>query len=93
MSLHHAISGRGPSCSHVNRDVPDESLGGTMLRSRNKGYRFAVAWIALNDGAGDDMSHETLAELITVMLIADLYDKHPWQVAKDVDRCRAINAS
>lgn len=53
-------------------------------------YRHAVELIALNDGAGDgeafDVDH--VASLVSTCLMADLFDKQPEDVAKDVVRYR-----
>lgn len=55
---------------------------------KNKGYKFAVRWIAINDEPLIT-NPETVAEFISTLLIADLYDKNPLDVAKDVLKARA----
>lgn len=56
----------------------------------HRGYRFAVEWVALNDGAGDDdaRSVDAVAGLVSVLLVADLYEKEPAEVARAVVRVR-----
>lgn len=53
-------------------------------------YRFAVAWIALNDGPGDDiaLNSDAVSEQVSVLLIADLFGCDPLIVAVDVVSCR-----
>ncbi len=53
-------------------------------------YREAVAWIAGYDGAADDnaLDPEAVSEMVTTCLIADLFDKHSFDVAHDVVRYR-----
>ncbi len=50
-------------------------------------YRSAVAWIALNDEP-DESDWEIVAEMISVLMIADLWEKAPAQVAYDVVKYR-----
>lgn len=50
-------------------------------------YRYGVAWIAQNDEAGED-DLDVVAEMISVLLLADLFDKTPETVASDVLRRR-----
>jgi len=53
-------------------------------------YRYAVAWIAENDSAGDDnaLDPEVVSELITAQLVADLFDVPPEKVGRDIVRYR-----
>jgi len=53
-------------------------------------YRRAVAWIAENDSAGDDnaLDPQSVAELVTALLIADLFGVEPAKVGRDVVRYR-----
>lgn len=55
-----------------------------------KGYRFGVTWIAENDenGSPDRLDIETVKSYISVLLLADLFEKSPERVAKDVVRQR-----
>jgi hypothetical protein len=55
-----------------------------------RGYSLAVAWIAGNDGNGDEerLEEEHVAGMVTVLLVADLYRKTPEQVAKAIVRLR-----
>lgn len=53
-----------------------------------KGYKFAIAWIALNDSPGDNENAETMAGYVSVLLVADLFGKDQNQVAKDVFQYR-----
>lgn len=57
---------------------------------RRASYRTAVAWIALNDGAGDSdaLEVEPVSMMLTVTLVADLFDVEEWKVAADVVRYR-----
>jgi hypothetical protein len=50
-------------------------------------YRAGVAWIAENDEPGD-RDPSTVAELISTMLLADLFGADPSRVAADVIRYR-----
>ena len=69
-------------------------------RRRQLGYRDACRWIALNDNAGQDdpadpqwfgnpegLTNE-IAAYTTTLLVADLYDRDPVDVAKQVLRIR-----
>lgn len=49
----------------------------------NRGYRYAISWIALNDETAD-MDVESVSDNISVLLIADLFNKDPMEVAKKV---------
>lgn len=53
----------------------------------SRGYRFGVAWIADNDEPAE-RDPEVLASLISVELLADLFDKEAETVARDVLRLR-----
>ena len=56
-------------------------------------YRYAVAWIAENDSAGDadSLDPEVVSELITAQLVADLFDVPPEKVGRDIVRLRRLN--
>src|SRR5688572_11386642 len=47
------------------------------------GYAQAIDWIAYNDETSET-SVETLAQLISVMMVADLFDRSPEAVAQRV---------
>jgi hypothetical protein len=53
---------------------------------KRAGYRHAVQWIALNDGAGDSdaTSVNAVRSQVTVLLIADLFEVESSKVAQDV---------
>lgn len=53
-------------------------------------YKAAVAWLALNDGAGDDdaCDPEMVSGLTTVILVADLFGVESSKVARDVVKFR-----
>lgn len=53
-------------------------------------YRYAVRWIAENDSAGDTDALEVgpVSELITTVLVADLFDVSPERIAADIIRER-----
>jgi hypothetical protein len=54
---------------------------------RRASFRAGVAWIAMNDEPS--MAEvEQVAELISVMLLADLFEVEPERVARDVIRYR-----
>lgn len=54
------------------------------------GYKRSVEWIALNDDPGLSWSeHEIVTSQLTVVLVADQFDKTPEQVAADVLKKRA----
>lgn len=50
-------------------------------------YRFGIHWIAVNDEP-EELEVETIAELISVMLLADLFGKHTHDVARAIVRER-----
>jgi hypothetical protein len=54
-------------------------------------YRHGVEWIALNDEANETEADE-MAGLISVGLLADLFDKDPLDVARAVIRFREKHA-
>jgi len=49
----------------------------------------AVQWIAENDAPGDNDPAESIAEYISTLLVADLFDVHPMEIAKRVIRIRS----
>ena len=49
-----------------------------------KGYKFGVAWIAVNDAAGDDDPVDVMAGYLSVALLADMAGKDGENVAADV---------
>lgn len=53
-------------------------------------YRKAVEWIALNDDSGSSDAHnpEVVESLISVVLVADLFDVPQFNVALDVVKFR-----
>ena len=53
------------------------------------GYRFAVAWIAQNDNAGNGDSIEEIAGYVSTLLLADLAEKDPDKVARDIMQVRS----
>jgi hypothetical protein len=60
-------------------------------------YKDAVQWIAINDGAGDtpgwmkwDDALPAVDGLVTVCLVADVFDRDQDQVAADVLRARGF---
>ena len=57
-------------------------------------YRAAIRWIAENDSAGDDDANDpvVVAELITSVLVADLFGVTAERVGVDVVRVRAQEA-
>lgn len=48
-----------------------------------KGYRFAVQWIAMNDEPAD-RDPDSISSYISTCLLADMYEKDPKKVAKDI---------
>ena len=52
-------------------------------------YRDGVVWIALNDDA-TELSAETVADQLTVVLLADVFGYDPADVAADVMECRLL---
>jgi hypothetical protein len=54
-------------------------------------YRYAIAWIADNDSAVDDgaLDPVTCAELVTAVLVADIFDVPVEKVGSDIARLRA----
>ena len=57
-------------------------------------YRDAIDWIAQNDSAADDGHDdpETVASLVSAVLIADIFDVPAERVGRDVVRRRAALA-
>jgi hypothetical protein len=59
---------------------------------KRPGYREAIAWIALNDGAGDtpewSEDPEHVGYLVTACLVADLFGVTNEKVGQDVVRYR-----
>jgi len=58
-----------------------------------QGYRFAVAWIALNDSPADKAAADEIARYISTALVADIYGKTQEEVGKDVFNYRAKHTS
>ncbi len=56
----------------------------------SKGYRFAVEWIALNDGPGDSdaLDPEAVQDLVSIALVADMFGKSTLEVAQAVVKYR-----
>jgi hypothetical protein len=56
-------------------------------------YRAAVAWIAENDDAGSDdaLNPEVVAGYVTTILVADVWDKEPEEVAAAIVKYRKKN--
>lgn len=55
---------------------------------RKPSYKRAVQWIANNDETAETSPQE-LASLVSVLLVADMWNKEPEDVAADVLRARA----
>ena len=55
--------------------------------SKRASYREGVAWIAENDEPAE-MDHDTVAGLISVCLLADLFGKEATEVAAAIIRLR-----
>lgn len=53
-------------------------------------YSQAVEWIALHDEAGT-LDYSEIVGLVSVLMIADLFDKDNVKVAKDVLKVRLDN--
>ncbi len=58
-----------------------------MTTPKRASYRDGVRWIAQNDEPGGQDVY-TVAELVSVLLLADLFGKDPEAVAKAVVACR-----
>lgn len=58
-----------------------------------KGYKWHLGWIAENDSPGDKLSAEQLAGTLTVLLVADSFNKEPLDVANDVLEMRRVFAT
>jgi hypothetical protein len=56
-------------------------------KPRSKMYLFGVDWIAFNDEPGC-MEVETVAGFISTLLLADLFDQRPDDVATDIIESR-----
>lgn len=53
-------------------------------------YRYGIAWVAMNDSAGDDnrLEPDEVGYLVSSLLIADLFDVPPERVGADIVRYR-----
>ena len=53
-------------------------------------YRYAIEWIALNDGAGDPerLDEKHVGSLVSSVLVEDLFGAAPGRVGRDVVRKR-----
>jgi hypothetical protein len=58
-------------------------------------YRKAIDWIAVNDSAADDTADDPsiVAELVSAVLVAELFDVDPLKVGADVVRARSKSIS
>ena len=61
------------------------------MKAKCKGYRFAVEWVAFNDDAVV-LDISSIAESISVCLIADLFSITAFKVATDVLKLRNNNS-
>lgn len=52
-----------------------------------KGYKFAVEWIVENDDP-TELNEEVISGYISTMLIADLFERSPKEVAKKIGKRR-----
>jgi hypothetical protein len=59
-----------------------------VSKANRRAYRRGVAWIALNDSAGDNESAAKIARYISTCLLADVHDVTPLSVARDVVKFR-----
>lgn len=62
-------------------------MGGAGGVSKRASYRAGVDWIALNDETAE-LDVEVVQGMISVCLLADLFEKHQEDVAADVVRQR-----
>ena len=53
-------------------------------------YRHAIAWVAENDSGAEDtaLDPSVVSELITAVLVADLFDVEPARVGRDIVKYR-----
>ncbi len=60
------------------------------MSNKRPSYREAIAWIAVNDSAGDEDAEtvSAVSGLITVALVADIFGKPDAEVGADVVRYR-----
>jgi hypothetical protein len=63
------------------------SEGAAMKRAS---YREAIEWVALNDSAGvaDARQPEIVQDLVSAVLVADIFDVPQSRVGRDIVRCR-----
>ena len=54
--------------------------------SKKPSYREAITWIALNDAAGEDWAESIydVRHMVTVKLVADIFERSDYDVAKAV---------
>lgn len=58
-----------------------------------KGYRFAVSWIGNNDEP-EDLDVENVSGYISTILVADIFEKDPLEVAEKIVKYRKqLNAA
>lgn len=55
--------------------------------AKRASYRHGVSWIALNDEPVE-MDPQEIASLISVLLLADLFEVEPLKVAQDIVKIR-----
>lgn len=55
-------------------------------------YRYAIDWVAQNDSGGDPdaMNPEVVKDLVTAVLVADLFDVPSEKVGRDIVRRRQL---
>lgn len=60
---------------------------------RRASYKRAIAWIAANDSAGDDLTQEDASALVTAALVAEMFEVDSDKVGRDIIRARNLMAS
>lgn len=69
-----------------------KTVGGIIARriTKRASYKAAIAWIAENDGAGDDRAFDPLycAEIVSAVMVADIFDVDNAKVGADIAKYR-----
>jgi hypothetical protein len=76
---------------HVKRavaDSPSIQTDAKPKRMKRASYREAIQWIAVNDEAGVEKTEAECGELVSSVLVADLFDVTLERVGRDVYKAR-----
>lgn len=60
------------------------------MRNKRRSYSFGVEWIAFNDDP-QTTDVDEIRGYVSTLLLADLFSKDPWDVARDIAKVRGAN--